>query len=66
MLMIVLPTKTALRQSSLVFNSVNEYVRHAETICEESEQVYGKEEFAKFLEHVHTGLSSNDEGKDLS
>ena len=46
------------------FNSVKEYVRHAETICEESEQIYGKDDFAKFLEHVHTGLVSNDVDSD--
>lgn len=48
------------------FSSFKEYVRHAETIREESEQIYGKDDSAKFLEHVHNGLSSNDVDKDFS
>ena len=48
------------------FNLVKYYVRHAETICEESEQIYGKDDFAKFLEHVHTGLSLKYVDKDFS
>lgn len=48
------------------FNSVKEYVCHAGTICEEYEHIRGKDNFAKFLKHVHTGPSSNDVDKDSS
>ena len=56
----MLLTITALHQSFLGFNSVNVYIRHAQTICQDSGRIQSKDDFAKFLEHFNNGINAKD------